>query len=205
MNASIKLKSRGDVMVSWNEYVWQRLLSVLEEFEVADKMALKARLPFPFKAYGLAYCPSCDNVIDAQTDAFAATVFEYGPIFPYVVSVCMKRASWCGLCSQPAIPVGYAVSQFGRMVPLTGDEDKEELEMYARAFGTLKNHPKAQEMYTIGLVTAFRKSIARFYRIFLEKGERKFQLIAVVEDPKIWWNIKLEKLNLDEILAVKRR
>ena len=191
-------------MESWNEYVWQRLLSVLEEFEVADKMALKARKPFPFKAYGLAYCPSCDSVIDAQTDTFAATVLEYGPIFPYVVSVCMKRACWCMLCRQPAIPVGYAVSHFGRMLPLECLKDGEELDKYIRAFGTLKHHPKAQETYTIGLVTAFGRSIARFYRIFEEKGERMFQLITVVENPKIWWNMKLEELNLDEILAVKK-
>jgi len=26
-----------------------------------------------------------------------------------------------------------------------------------------------------------------------------------VENPKIWWNMKLEELNLDEILAAKKR
>jgi hypothetical protein len=40
--------------------------------------------------------------------------------------------------------------------------------------------------------------------MFEEEGERTFQLIAVVENPKIWWNMKLEELNLDEILAVKK-
>jgi hypothetical protein len=191
-------------MVSWNEYVWQSLLLVIEEFELADKMALKARQPFPFKAYGLAYCPSCDNVIDAQTDAFVNTVFEYEPIFPYVVTESMRRASWCRLCSQPAIPVGYAVSQFGRMLPLRYLEDEEELERYVRAFGTLKNHPEAQEVYTIGLVTAFNRSLARFYRIFEGDGGGKFQLIKIVKNPKIWWNMKLEKLDLDKILTSKR-
>jgi len=188
--------------MDWNEYAWVFMLRVLEEFEVADKMALKQRRPFPFKVYGLSYCPACDSITDSETDAFT-TVLEYAPIFPSVVEAALRRSSICAGCGGPAIPLGYAISHFCRMLP-TEHIKSGELETYLRTFGTVKNHPEAMEGYIIAAVSAFGRKIAKIYLIEEKGGERRFCLVKIEEDPKAWWVLSLQKIDLNNILENKR-
>ncbi len=184
--------------MDWNEYVWEFMLRVLEEFEVADKMALKQRRPFPFKVYGLSYCPLCDSITDSQTDAFG-TVLEYAPIFPSIVETALRRSSICAGCGGSAIPVGYAISHFGRMLPIKYIKSGE-FETYLRTFGTLKNHPEAKEAYTIAAVSAFGRKLAKIYWIEEKGGERRFRPVKIDKDPEAWWVLSLRKIDLNNIL-----
>lgn len=185
--------------MDWNEYVWRFMLNVAEEFEVADKMMLKRRMPFPFKVYGLSYCRPCDNITDCETDAFR-TVLEYAPIFPSVVEDALRRASACAVCGGPSIPVGYAISHFCRALPLEYIKSGE-LETYLRTFGTLKDHPAAKEAYIIAVISVFGRKLAKVYWIEEEGGERCFRLMKVDEDPKAWWILELKKIDLNAVLS----
>ena len=127
-------------------------------------------------------------------------------LFPIFVASAFSKTEKCWKCGGNALPIGYAYSSEAWNLDVEG-MDKEEINLYRSAFGTIAVHPKKREVYLTAVVTVIGKKML-MDEIVREDGKVRFRRVKlprkgdfigrfVLPLPRINLNEAIKKLTLN--------
>jgi len=164
------------MLVDLERHVWSLVMDIAEKARKADKRSIRNGGSVSPSIIAFSYCPKCDELTICQASVVSDMEIIRG-LFPVFVAGALSKTEKCWKCGGNALPIGYAYSSEAWNLDVEG-MDKEEIELYRHAFGTIAKHPKKREVYLTAVVTVIGKKML-MDEIIREEGKVRFRRVKL--------------------------
>jgi len=141
---------------------------IVEKVRRVNKESIERNRDFVPETHIIYRCSTCERyvvVVFALTEEDRDKMME---LYYGILVGASKAAPGCFWCGSPMTFYGYGVSTIGWVVP--ADSEEEALDLWERWKGKIKDHPRAQRVYTNLFVT---RDVERYYgRVFRVEEDR---------------------------------